>query len=161
LLAGADGPKSDAGDDRARLQGSWTMASVVLDGMAVPGEYSRSGRLEVEGDRYGVTLGGTINATFRLDAAQSPQQIDFTFTDGPQKGQSVRGIYEFDGETYRMCRGVRPEIERPQEFASPTDSGRMLVVWRRSQPAAGDKQAAIRDEQVRFEGSWRFDSMEM
>jgi hypothetical protein len=35
LLIGADEPNKE---DRERLQGSWTMASVVIDGMAVPGE---------------------------------------------------------------------------------------------------------------------------
>jgi uncharacterized protein (TIGR03067 family) len=160
LVAGADEPKRDAGDDRGRLQGSWTMASVVLDGMAVPKEYARTGRLEVDGDRYAVTLGVTIASTFRLDATKEPRQIDFTFTDGPQKGQTVRGIYEIVGETYRLCRGLRPEVERPREFDSPPDSGLMLVVWKRAQPAGGDKKTAIREELARFEGSWRFDSVE-
>jgi uncharacterized protein (TIGR03067 family) len=160
LLAGADEPKRDAGDDRDRLQGSWTMVSVVIDGMAVPGEYARTGRLEVAGDRYAVTLGVTIASTFRLDSTKTPRQADFTFTDGPQKGQTVRGIYEIDGATYRLCRGLRPEVERPGQFDCPADSGRMLVVWKRAQQAGGDKEAAIREELARFEGSWQFDSME-
>ncbi len=33
LLIGADLPNKE---DRERLQGTWTMASVVIDGMAVP-----------------------------------------------------------------------------------------------------------------------------
>jgi uncharacterized protein (TIGR03067 family) len=161
MLAGAGEPKRDAGDDRDRLQGSWTMASVVLDGMAVPTEYAKTGRLEVDEDRYAVTLGVTIASTFRLDEMQSPRQIDFTFTDGPQKGQTVRGIYEIDGDTYRLCRGLRPEIQRPGKFDSPPDSGLMLVVWKRAQPAGKDKETAIREELARFEGSWRFDSVEL
>jgi uncharacterized protein (TIGR03067 family) len=132
LLTGADEPKQDAGDDQRRLQGSWMMASVVLDGMAVPAEYAKTGKLEVEGDRYSVTLGVTIASTFRIDSTKRPRQVDFTFTDGPQKGQTVRGIYEIDGETYRLCRGLRPEIERPGQFDSPPNSGLMLVVWKRS-----------------------------
>jgi uncharacterized protein (TIGR03067 family) len=160
LLAGADEPKRDAGDDRSRLQGSWTMASVVLDGAAVASEYARTGRLEVEGDRYAVTLGVTIASTFRLDATTTPRQIDFTFTDGPQKGQTVRGIYEIDGATYRLCRGLRPEVERPGQLDSPPGSGLMLVVWKRAEQAGDDKEAAIRQELGRLEGSWRFDTME-
>src|SRR3954471_10471066 len=143
LLIGADEPNKE---DRGRLQGTWTMASVVLDGMAVPEEYARTGRLDVKGDNYRVTLGVTVVSTFKLDSARKPREIDFTFTDGPQKGQTVRGIYEFDGETYRMCRGLRPEVERPGQFASPPDSGLMLVVWKREPRAGGDQEAAIRDE---------------
>jgi len=158
LLIGASEPNKEDGE---RLQGTWTMASVVLDGMAVPEEYARTGRLEVTGERYSVTLGVTIASTFRIDATKSPKQIDFTFMDGPQKGQTVRGICEIDGATYRLCRGLRPEVERPSQFASAPDSGRMLVVWKRAQPAGGDKEAAIRDELGRFEGSWRFDAMEV
>jgi uncharacterized protein (TIGR03067 family) len=133
LLTGADEPTQDNGDDRRRLQGAWTMASVVLDGMAVPTEYSKTGRLEVDGDRYSVTLGVTIASTYRFDATKRPKEIDFTFTDGPQKGQTVRGIYEIDGDTYRLCRGLRPEVERPGKFDSPPNSGLMLVVWKRGQ----------------------------
>jgi uncharacterized protein (TIGR03067 family) len=132
LLTGADEPKQEASDDRRRLQGAWTMASVVLDGMPVPAEYSKAGRLVVDGDRYSVTLGVTIASTVRLDATKQPKQADFTFIDGPQKGQTVRGIYEFDGETDRLCRGLRPEIERPGQFDSPPNAGLMLVVWKRA-----------------------------
>ncbi len=160
LLAGADVPKKDVGEDRDRLQGTWMMASVVLDGMGVPEEDARKGRLDVEGAVYKVTLGVTIASTFRIDATRNPKQIDFTFTDGPQKGQTVRGIYEFDGEIYRMCRGLRPDVQRPGQFASASGSGRMLVVWKRAPRVGGDKKAAIRDEQGRLEGSWRFDTME-
>jgi uncharacterized protein (TIGR03067 family) len=159
LLFDANEPTRDVGDERGRLQGFWTMDSVVIDGMAVAREYAQKGRLEVEGDRYAVTLGVTAGSTFQLDSTKRPPQIDFTFTDGPQKGQTVRGIYEIDGETYRLCRGLRPEVERPGQFDSPRGSGLMLVVWKRAQAAGGDKETAIQQELERFEGSWRFDSI--
>jgi uncharacterized protein (TIGR03067 family) len=161
LLAGAGDPKSDADDDRGRLQGSWTMASVVLNGTAVPRETAETGRLEVEGDRYVVTLGVGIASTFRIDTTTSPRQVDFTFSDGPQKGQTVRGIYEIDGNTYRLCRGLRPDVERPAKFDSPLESGLMLVVWRRAQRAEEGKETAIQKELERFEGAWRFDAVQV
>jgi uncharacterized protein (TIGR03067 family) len=160
LLTGADQPNKEPNDDRGRLQGTWTMVSVVLDGMAVPEEYAKNGRLEVEGECYRVTLGVSSTSTFRLDPTKSPKQVDFTFTDGPQQGQTLRGIYEIDSATYRLCRALRPDVERPGQFASPPDSGLMLVVWKRSQPNAAGKPAAIQAELGRFEGSWRFDSVE-
>ena len=161
LLVGADGPNKDADEDRGHLQGSWTMASVVVNGEAVPEDVLKMGRLAIAGDRYRATLGEqTVSSTFRLDTSMSPRQIDFTFTDGPQAGQTVRGIYEIDGETLRMCRGLLAENERPGRFAAPADSGLLLVTYKRSPKGGGDKEAAIQEEVGRFEGSWRFDSME-
>src|SRR5262249_11518790 len=110
-----------------------------------------------------VTLGEqTITAIIKLDATKSPRQIDFTFKDGLQEGQTVKGIYEVEGETYRMCRGLTAEDERPTRFAAPPDSGLRLVTYKRAPKGEGekDKEAAIREELGRFEGSWRFDSME-
>jgi uncharacterized protein (TIGR03067 family) len=103
----------------------------------------------------------TVVSTFQLDPSKSPKEVDFTFTEGPQKGQTVRGIYEVDGATFRICRGLRAEVERPGEFAAPGESGLILVSYKRSQSQSGggDKESAIRAELGRFEGSWRFDSV--
>jgi uncharacterized protein (TIGR03067 family) len=156
-LVAADEPRSDAAKkDTEALQGAWTMASVVVDGEPVPEDYARSGRLVVEGDRYTLTAGQQTGiSTFTVDPSKSPKQIDQKFIEGPQKGQSIQGIYELDGDTYRVCRGMRPEGGRPTKLESTPGSGLILAVWKRSRPAEGAKEVAIRKDRERLKGTWR------
>ena len=51
-------------------------------------------------------------------------------TEGPTKGKTQLGIYEFDGDTVRFCFGS-PGKDRPSEFAAKEGSGNTLSVWRR------------------------------
>jgi uncharacterized protein (TIGR03067 family) len=55
---------------------------------------------------------------------------------------------------------LSPEKERPNEFAAPTDSGLLLVVWKRSKTVGAVKRKAIEDELKLFEATWRFVTIE-
>jgi uncharacterized protein (TIGR03067 family) len=140
LLVGADDPKADdARKDVEALQGTWSMVSASIDGEEVPEDQVRAGKLVVEGDRYTATLGErTVPATFKVDASKGPRQIDFTYTGGPQGGQTVKGIYKIDGDRFVMCRALRPGDDRPTEFATGAESGLILVVWKRSKGTGGE-----------------------
>jgi uncharacterized protein (TIGR03067 family) len=162
LLIGADGPKKDdAGKDIEGLQGTWAMTSLVMSGEAVPEGNSLAGKLVVEGDRYTVSVAGQVTpSTFKLDPSRRPRQIDFVPTSGPQKGQTLKGIYELDGNTYRLCRGLRPEDERPTGFSSPPGSAVLLVVWKRAEHGAGADRKLAGEELARFQGTWQLISAE-
>lgn len=161
LLGWVDEPKSDvAKADMKALQGAWSMSSVVVNGEEVPADVLKEGKLVVEGDKYTATLNVSITSTFTLDPQKKPKAIDFKYTDGPQQGQSIKGIYEVEDDTFRLCRGLAPEAERPTKFESGADSGLIFVVYKRSKPAAGDKnaadkQAAVRAELEKFQGVWQ------
>ena len=43
---------------------------------------------------------------------------------------------------------------------APTDSGLLLVVWKRSKSVGADKRKAIADELKLFEATWRFVTIE-
>lgn len=160
LLAGADEPKKDAKKDAEAFAGSWTMGSVVINGETIPEDYAKTGKLVVQGEKYTVTLGEQSSVgTIKLDPAKTPKQVDFTYVEGPQKGQTIAGIYEVNGESLRICRGLTADAKRPTEFASKADSGYLLVVWNRAK--ADDKSKAIQEELARFEGTWRITSLEI
>jgi uncharacterized protein (TIGR03067 family) len=139
LLGGADeAQQGDAKNDSKLLQGNWTMSSLAINGEELPGDQISSGKLVVEDNRYKVSFGDMmISSTFTLDPGKTPKQIDFTYADGPQKGQTLKGIYEITEDTFRMCRALEPEGERPTKFDSPADSGRVLVLWKKTKAAGG------------------------
>src|SRR5947209_7337303 len=101
LLLAASDPK----DDAARLQGAWVMVSLEIDGETMSEDQVASGRLVVEGDRYTPTYEGKdYPEAITLYPDKTPRAIDFTFRDGPRKGETVKGIYKFEGDRYVMCR---------------------------------------------------------
>ena len=80
-----------------------------------------------------VTVGDVLllQATFTVDLTKKPKTIDYKATDGPTKGKSHLGIYEFDGEMVKYCFAA-PDAERPTDFTSKPGERRTLSVWKRS-----------------------------
>jgi uncharacterized protein (TIGR03067 family) len=119
--------------DSERLQGSWKMASLNVNGEKVPDDAIEMAKLVVKDDQYTITLGEqtTSAAKFTMDSSKTPKQVDFKYTEGLQKGQTAKGIYKLDGDTFTMCRSLTEEGDRPAEFTAAADSGRLLVVWTR------------------------------
>ena len=151
-------PKQDqVKDPTLDLQGGWKMVLLFVNGDEVPADQAASGELLVADDEYRPKLGATVEAsTFKIDASKKPKAIDFTYTSGFSKGKTIKGIYKIDGDDLTICRGLSPDNDRPDEFAAPTGSELMLVVWKRSKTVGADRMKAVRDELNRFEATWKF-----
>ena len=162
LIIGAAQPsKNDLKNDLDKLQGSWALVLFFVNGDELPADQVTTGELLVDGDEYRPRLGANVEtSTLWLDPSKSPKEIDFTYTTGFQKGKTTRGIYKLDGDKFTICRGADAGKDRPTEFAAPTNSGLLLVVWKRANTAAGEKLRAMQTELKRFEATWRFVSVE-
>ena len=135
LLVAADKPKDAAKKDLEKLQGTWVMAGLEIDGQVVPEEKIKGTTLTVKGDRYTTrTQGKSHEVAFKLDPSQTPRAIDMYFPDGPEVPKLSKGIYEIDGDTFRLCRHQAPGQDRPTSFATSPDTGLFLVVWKRQKP---------------------------
>jgi uncharacterized protein (TIGR03067 family) len=137
LLLGANEQDPDASArDLEAMQGAWTMVSFEVNGNAVSEAQTRTGRLVVKGDKYAPTLGGRkTTLTMVLDASKTPRTMDLTFEDGPNRGQTVKGIFKIEGDRLTVCRGLGSDTVRPVEFSTGAESGLSLVVWRRTKGA--------------------------
>jgi uncharacterized protein (TIGR03067 family) len=71
-----------------------------------------------------------VEAAVKLDPTKKPKTMDVAFSEGENKGQTVPGIYEIEGESFRVCH-ARPGDERPGEFSAKAGGGRTLVVYKR------------------------------
>jgi uncharacterized protein (TIGR03067 family) len=131
----ADGAANEeaVAKDLQAFKGTWRLSSKEEDGKKfseeeikdVIGTIDGSGKVSVRrGDK--VINEGTV----KLDPTNKPKTIDVTFTGGERKGQRVLGIYEIDGDAFRIC-VARPGDERPAEFSAKAGSGRILVVYQR------------------------------
>ena len=132
LFVAADTKDNEAKKELEKLQGTWYMAALEVEGQQVAEEKLQSATLTIKGDKYTVTVKDTSYETvIALDPSKKPKAIDMVFTDGPNKDKIHRGIYELDGDTFKLCRAREPDDERPTEFASQPKSGVFVVVWKR------------------------------
>jgi uncharacterized protein (TIGR03067 family) len=128
------------GDDAAKkelekLQGTWTMAALEVDGKPVPEEKLKSSTLTIKGDKYIIKVKDDTHETIiNLDPTKKPKEMDMTFTEGANKDKVLKGIYELDGDTFKICRALLPDKDRPTEFGTWPDKGVFLVTWKRQAP---------------------------
>src|SRR5438105_9389883 len=116
FLLAADEPKSDANKkDLERLQGDWAAVSILSDGHKVPDDDVQSLFRTVKGDQYTVFLFRKAigKGTFTLDASKNPKTIDLQSASAAAMGQPILGIYDFEGDAWKVC-SANPGKERPK-----------------------------------------------
>lgn len=155
LLGGDDPRESAAEADTEALQGTWEMVSLEINGQKIPEHQVRTSRLVIQGHRYTPLYDDrVISERFTLDPSRTPRQIQFTYINGPRKGETVKGIYKLEGDRYIMCRAMGEDDDRPTDFTSRPDSGQALVVWRRAKPTSDDPKELLEAHRKRLEGTW-------
>ena len=133
FLIAADEPKSDANKkDLERLQGDWAAVSMIRDGQNLSDDDVQSLFRTMKGDQYSVFLFKKVigKGTFKIDANKKPKTIDLQPASAAAKIQPILGIYEFGGNTWKICY-ANPGKERPVEFTAKEGSGHTLAVWER------------------------------
>jgi uncharacterized protein (TIGR03067 family) len=121
-------------DELKRFEATWKYVSIEVEGNAVPTERFEDDRLVLKGKQSTATAqGNTVHGTFKIDPSVKPKTIDITITDGPGKDNSLKGIYELDGDTQKIC-WAAPGKPRPTEFEAKAKSGRMLQVLEKVKP---------------------------
>jgi uncharacterized protein (TIGR03067 family) len=139
LLAGsasplaADASKPDAvRKELAKFEGTWRFVSMNIQGMKVPEEQLKKfPKMVIHGKQFTLPEGDTtFRGTFKVDVSTKPKQIDVTFTSGPEKGKTCLGIYELEGDTYKVCMGLVGK-PRPKAFVAKAGSGHVLEVLKR------------------------------
>lgn len=160
LLLGADDPKIA---EQAKFQGTWQLIAAESNGEKAPEERVKSVRVTITENSHTVRVGDQVVAhdvSFAIDPSKTPKEVTDTINEGPNKGKQIEGIYNLEGDTLISC--VAPiGKKRPTEFTAKAGSGLTLRVFRRAKPDDAAREAAIADELKKFDGTWRFDSIEM
>ncbi|HTK73703.1 MAG TPA: TIGR03067 domain-containing protein [Gemmataceae bacterium] len=124
--------KADLEREVKKFQGTWTFESSEAGGKALPAAQLKELVLTFEGDKHTVKKGNEVIqvGTQKLDPSKSPKTIDVTMTEGPSKGAVMLGIYEFNGDTLKVCFDSGGK-KRPTEFKSPPGSETFVNVHKR------------------------------
>ena len=110
------------------LQGAWNVVTLEVNGQKMP---AGAAQVVVKGSRFTTTgMGATYRGTLRVDTKVTPHTLDMVFTAGPEKGNTNRGIFEIDGDTWKLCLNMTGGA-RPTAFATKPGSGLALETLQR------------------------------
>ncbi|MBZ5557272.1 MAG: TIGR03067 domain-containing protein [Acidobacteriia bacterium] len=154
--------------DLDKLQGSWDVTSLEMDGRkmpAVPGA-----KIVIKGGRFtSLGMGQTYEGKIEIDQKKTPRAIDLVFTAGPQTGTRNLGIYTFGRDRWTLCLATYGDT-RPRTFATKPGTGVALETLEREgavtkvSKKAPAKQTASRIAKARaaeagpvtpLEGDWK------
>ena len=122
----------EAKGDLKTLQGSWDLIYFERNGKEI--KLQNNTRTINTGDKFIVKRGDQVVAAgiMKVDPSKKPKTSETTYTQGPDKGKTFKGIYKFDGDTVRFCRAGSPDDERSTGFKTKPGSGRFVAVYKRS-----------------------------
>ena len=131
-LAAAPPPLSESKRELLRLQGTWEMAALEVNGEEVPAKKLRGTTLTVRGDKYVVKVKDVAHeTTIKLDPGKDPRAIDTYFPNGTELPKLSKGVYDLDGDTFRVCRHQTPGEDRPTQIGSWPNTNLFVVTWKR------------------------------
>ncbi len=130
-LAGDGAMKAD---DAQKLQGKWEVVSAEMNGNTATAADMDDITITIHGNTFESNQGAqTDRGAFTVNHARQPHEMDVKAETGAWAGRTVPAIYEFVGDTLRICYAVEGE-ERPKVFTTEQDSGRLTVSYKRKQP---------------------------
>lgn len=122
--------------DRLRsMEGTWGFRSLEVDGTAVPSSMLTKSSLLIDGDRFRMeSPEANYEGIFTIDVEQTPHHINIDFVEGPEAGNRCEGLFELDGDRFRLCLGLVGS-QRPERFATSPGSGHAVEELIRKQRA--------------------------
>src|SRR6185369_15370758 len=87
LALGADAPQEQAlRDDLEKLQGSWTVESMEMDGKLMSDAARKKIKLAVQGENFRFHNGNSSHGgLYKLDPTKDPKELNIVITEGGEK----------------------------------------------------------------------------
>lgn len=143
--------------DLKKLQGTWFILTLEMEEQKYP---TGGSKIAIQGDRFvSLNMGAEYEGSVTVDETQTPKTFDLLFEKGPEKGNKSLGIYELDGDTWKICLGLTGK-RRPTKFAAEKGTGHALETLQREsaeERAAAEKRAPIDEHAAavaELEGEW-------
>src|SRR5262245_1712574 len=111
----ADAPADPGRAELKKLEGVWIFETHEHGGKKTPTKKLLTWTLTVKGDRFTTRDGIDLldESEVKLDPRAKVKTIDLKLTAGPDKGQTVLGIYKLDGGKLTVC-VAEPGKQRPK-----------------------------------------------
>lgn len=126
--------EDDVKKELEKYTGSWTAVSVEHDGKKLSEDDVKTVKLTVKGEKYTYRIRDqVIEGTHTVSPGKKPKQIDAVRSKGPDAGKSLKGIYELDDDTFKVCFAPVGK-DRPADFETKEGDGRRLMTFKRQKP---------------------------
>jgi uncharacterized protein (TIGR03067 family) len=125
-MPGVAGVEANMDEELEKLQGEWNVVFLEVNGL-VPAPHTYAGaKMIIEGNKFiSIAMGAKYGGIIDLDSTTDPKSFGLKFTEGPEKGNTNLGIYELEGDRWRICLTMTGG-SAPREFATSPGSGRAL-----------------------------------
>jgi uncharacterized protein (TIGR03067 family) len=116
-----------AGDEKAKIDGTWLLTSAVRDGTKFPEEELKKAMPTgvFKDGKYTLMVAGKVQeaGTYKVDATKKPATIDLMITEGDpaDKGKTQLGIFKIEGDTLTFAVGAPGNANRPKNFDGGKD----------------------------------------
>ena len=133
---GAAGAQDDTSKkELKKLEGAWATVSIEAAGQKVTDEDKiKTRKLTTKGEKYTLKVGDeTVQGTIEINPTKKPKTIAVKPESGTNKGKTLLGIYELDGDSLKICLAL-PDKDRPTAFATAAENGQQLVNYKREKP---------------------------
>lgn len=138
--------------DLENLQGHWNVTFLEVDGIALP---FAGARIIIEDGRFtSLAMGAAYQGTVTVGAGTTQKTFGLYFTDGPEAGTSNFGIYELDGDNWKICLNMTGG-PAPAAFVTSPGSGHALETLHRAGP--NSETGPAREQSgppTELEGDW-------
>jgi uncharacterized protein (TIGR03067 family) len=119
--------------DLKKFEGIWQVTSLEINGnKADESDVKKMKVINKPDGVMAIEIDGNFSehGQLKIYPTQKPKTVDLTVTEGTSKGKTMLGIYEFDGETRKVCYAEFGK-ERPTNFSAAEGTGRFLLVLKR------------------------------
>jgi uncharacterized protein (TIGR03067 family) len=128
LLVAAS-PQQDTKKDSDKVQGTWILQSIQVNGETSPN--GKGNKMVVTGEKFAISGDmGDMKGTLKLDSTKKPKEVEMNFTEGGLNGKSL-GVYSIEGDELKLSMGAPDSGERPKELSSKAGSAHFFVTFKR------------------------------
>ena len=134
LFVAAD-DKEEAKKEAERMQGTWKVQR-ARRGHGVDASLVGA-TVVLDGDRFTSQLGDTVlgRGTWKVDPTRKPKTIDLDYTEGPTKGETMKGIYQTGDQTLVILFSG-PGKDRPRSFEDKAEDHQLFLTLQAAKKCA-------------------------
>ena len=135
-------PSKEVKELLAKLDGKWVLTRVESS-MGKQDIPQGVGGATFDKEKYTFTMGRmTEKGTMTFRPGKKPKELDVKITEGNDADKTQYGVYELEGDTFKMCVAMagEPESSRPKAVAFKEESQETLFVFKRAKKEESPKK---------------------